>query len=153
VQDLLQFASETYAAYQMPITVYTDSNNLFFYREVEDASYTQDYSFMIVKPLPKMKKLKGSKKEKSVLQGRADMNNIMYGAEYKTIDPSCIELIEAIEQREYNKNDEPADDGKSDVDSIDSDDYTWLEDMDIMYEIIMSRPTQGRAVDSTRLIE
>jgi len=72
----------------------------------------------------------------------------MYGAGYKTIDPSCVELIEAIEQREYNKNDEPKDDGSTDVDSIDSDDYSWLEDMDIMYDIIMSRPAETQRNDN-----
>jgi PBSX family phage terminase large subunit len=153
VDDLMQFCSEIYAQFKKPITVYTDNNNLFYYREVMDLSYTNEYNFIIVKPLPKMKKLKGSKKEKSILQGRADMNNLMYGAGYKTIDPSCVELIAAIEQREFNKKGDPADDGRSDVDSIDSDDYSWLNDMDFMYDVIMTRPSNTPPIDTSNIIE
>jgi hypothetical protein len=149
----MQFCSEIYAQFNKPITVYTDNNNLFYYREIMDLSYTNKYNFIMVEPLPKMKKLKGSKKEKSILQGRADMNNLMYGAGYKTIDPSCVELIAAIEQREFDKKGNPADDGRSDVDSIDSDDYTWLEDMDFMYDVIMTRPSTTPPIDTSNIIE
>jgi PBSX family phage terminase large subunit len=137
VDDFLQFASEIYAKYKIPISVYIDTANLMFIQLVEEYSFTNDYGFIVLEKLPKMKRVKGANKAKSILQGRADMNEIKFGSGYTTIDPSCKQLIKAIQEREYNKKGEPADDGSSDVDSIDSYDYTWLKDMDFIYDIIM----------------
>jgi phage terminase large subunit len=137
VQDLLEFCTNIYARYKKPVTVFIDSANLMFKQLVEEYAMTNEFAFIIVEPLPKMKRLKGTNKNKSILQGRVDMNEIMFGSGYHTIDPSCINSIKAFEEREYNKNGEPADDGSSDVDSIDSSDYGWLKEMDFIYEIIM----------------
>jgi len=137
VDDFLQFASEIHARYKKVITVYIDSANLMFKQLVEEYSHSERYAFILVEALPKMKRIKGAKKEKSVLQGRADMNELMFGSGYCTIDPQCTELIKAIQEREYDKKGNPADDGSSDVDSIDSYDYTWLYDMDFIYDMIM----------------
>jgi hypothetical protein len=84
-----------------------------------------------------MKRLKKSNKAKSILQGRVDMNEIMFGSGYHTVDPECKQLIKAYLEREYDKNGNPADDGSSDVDSIDASDYGWLKEMDFIYETIM----------------
>ena len=73
----------------------------------------------------------------------------MFGSGYHTIDPSCTEVIKAFEEREYNKNGEPADDGSSDVDSIDGSDYGWLKEMDLIYEVIMSGNYKHDIVDNT----
>ena len=137
VDDFLQFCEQTYAKYKKPITVFIDSANLMFIQLVEEYSYTQKYSYIVLEKLPKMKKLKGAKKEKTILQGRVDMNELKFGSGYTTIDPSCTELIKAIQEREYDKKGNPADDGSSDVDSIDSYDYTWIKDMDFIYDMIM----------------
>jgi len=137
VDDFLQFCSEIYARYKIPITVFIDNANLMFIQLVEEYSYTTKYAFIVLEKLPKMKKIKGAKKEKSILQGRADMNELKFGSGYTTIDPSNKQLIKALQEREYNKKGEPADDGSSDVDSIDSYDYTWIKDMDFIYDIIM----------------
>ena len=137
VQDLLDFCENIYAMYKQPITLFIDSANLMFKQLVEEYAMTEKYSYILVEDLPKMKRLKGSNKNKSILQGRVDMNEIMFGSGYHTIDPSCTELIKAFEEREYNKKGEPADDGSSDVDSIDSSDYGWLKEMDFIYDMIM----------------
>ena len=137
VQDLLDFCTQIHARYNKALTVYIDSANLMFKQLVEEYSLTEQYKFILVEPLPKMKRLKGTNKNKSILQGRVDMNEIMFGSQYHTIDPSCTNSIKAFEEREYNKKGEPADDGSSDVDSIDSSDYGWLKEMDFIYEMIM----------------
>lgn len=137
VDDFLQFSEEIYAEYHLPITVYVDSANLMFKQLIEEYSMQQRYSFIIVENLPKMKRLKTANKNKSILQGRVDMNEIMFGSGYHTIDPSCKQLIKAFQEREYDKNGNPADDGSSDVDSIDGSDYGWLKEMDLIYDIIM----------------
>ena len=46
-------------------------------------------------------------------------------------------LIKAFYEAEYNKKGDRADDGTSDIDSLDSFEYSWLMDMDFMREIIL----------------
>ncbi len=136
--DILTFASTVYAKYKKPITLYLDSaNNTTLGMLIEEATYTKDYAWLIMKPLPKLKKRKGTRKEKRALQERIDVAEIMFGADYVHIDPVCKPLIKAIEECEYNDNGERADDGRSDMDSIDAFDYSWIDDMDIINDIIL----------------
>ena len=137
VNDFFDFASMIYAQHKMAMTVYIDTANLMFKQLIEEIAMSSEYHYVIVDKLPKMKRLKIAKKEKSILQGRVDMNEIMFGSGYHTIDPSCKETIKAFQEREYDKKGNPADDGSSDVDSIDSSDYGWLKEMDLIYDIIM----------------
>lgn len=137
VQDLLDYCEEIYDKYELAITVFIDNANLMFIQLFDEAITTQRYHYIIREKLPKMKMLKVSNKNKSILQGRVDFNEIMFGSGYHTIDPSCTEVIKAFEEREYNKKGEPADDGSSDVDTIDGSDYGWLKEMDFIYEMIM----------------
>jgi len=137
VQDLLDYCESIYIKYKLPITLFIDNANLMFIQLVDEYITTNRYHYIIRETLPKMKRVKGSNKNKSILQGRVDFNEIMFGSGYHTIDPSCTEVIKAFEEREYNKNGEPADDGSSDVDSIDGSDYGWLKEMDFIYEMIM----------------
>ena len=138
VQDLLEFARAIYVRHKLPITVYIDSANLMFIQLVEEMSMTNEYRFLIIEKSPKMTKFRHIKKDKSILQGRVDMNEIMYGSGYHTIDPKCKQLIKGTLEREYDKNGNPADDGSSDVDSIDASDYGWLKEGDFIYDTIMS---------------
>jgi hypothetical protein len=97
-----------------------------------------NYKYIDMKPLPKMKRRKHTKKEKSVIQERGEVTEIIFGANYCTIDPNeCPQLIKALESAEYNKKGELADDGRSDIDSIDGFWYSWLDDMDIIYDTIV----------------
>ena len=137
VQDLLDFAEEIYKEFGLAITLFIDTANLMFKQLVEEYSMSEKYAFLLVEDLPKMKRLRGVSKSKSILQGRVDMNEIMYGSGYHTIDPSCEQLIKGTFEREYNKKGDPADDGSSDVDSIDASDYGWLREMDFIYDTIM----------------
>lgn len=136
--DILTFASVIHARYNQPITMYLDSaNNTTLGMLLEDACLTEDYMWLMMKPLPKLKKRKGTRKEKRALQERIDVAEIMFGAEYVHIDPECKMLIKALEECEYNDKGERADDGRSDMDSIDAFDYTWIDDMDIINDIIL----------------
>lgn len=137
ITDLLNYCEEIHDTYGLPITVYVDTANLMFIQLFDNAILTNKYAYIIREKLPKMKRIKGSSKKKSILQGRADMNNVMFGSGYHTIDPSCKEVIKAFEEREYNKQGDPADDGSSDVDTIDASDYGWLKEMDLIYDIMM----------------
>ena len=137
VQDLLDFCEDIHAEFDMGLTVNIDSANLMFKQLVEEETMSNRYGYIIIENLPKMKRLKGTNRNKSILQGRVDMNEIMFGSGYHTIDPQCTQLIKAFYEREYDKKGNPADDGSSDVDSIDSSDYGWLREMDFIYDMIM----------------
>ena len=96
------------------------------------------YRFIDMKPLPKMKRRKATKKEKSVIQERGDVTELGFGADYFNVDPvECKQLVKALESAEYNKHGDLADDGRSDIDSIDAFWYSWLEDMDIINDTIV----------------
>ncbi len=137
VEAFLEFASTVYMRYKKAITVQIDSANLAFIQLIEEASMSKQYHFLIIEPLHKMKKRKGTRKIKTVLQERADMNEIMLAADYILISPDCPELIGGFEEREYDKQGNPADNGSSDVNSIDSWDYTWIKDIDFIHDIIL----------------
>lgn len=54
--------------------------------------------------------------------------NMLYAQGRKNVMASCEELIEAIENAVYDEKaseDERLDDGSSDIDSLDADEYTW----------------------------
>jgi hypothetical protein len=122
----------------MVIDLYLDSANNTTLGMLLKEKIAIKYRFINMKPLPKMKKRKGTKKEKLVIQERGDVTNIIFGANYCTIDPDgCPQLIKALESAEYNNKGILADDGRSDIDSVDAFWYSWIADMDIIYDMIV----------------
>ena len=80
---------------------------------------------------------RSSDKNKSSVQERIDITELMFGAQFITITPDAVKLIDAIEQAEYNNKNERADDGRSDIDSLDSFEYSWLKEKKLIKEIIL----------------
>lgn len=134
VDSFLLFAKEVYDTYKIPLSVYIDPANLSFKQLIEERSMTNEYSFMMIE---RLKKTKRNKKAKDAIQERVDFTEIMFGAGYVKIAPQCEELIKAFYEAEYNKKGDRADDGTSDIDSLDSFEYSWLQDMEFMREIIL----------------
>jgi hypothetical protein len=66
----------------------------------------------------------------------------MLASDFVRYHPSCKELIKATSEAEYDKNNERRDDGTVDVDSLDSEEYSWLDDMDKIEKYILSRRLQ-----------
>ena len=134
LRALLKFATKIYKKYNMPISVYIDPANLSFKQLVEEESFKTEYSWLMVERLSKRKR---SKTVKSAVQERIDFAEIMFGANYLTIDPSNRKLIKAFHEAEYNKHGDRADDGTSDIDSLDSFEYSWLDNMTFLKDIIL----------------
>jgi hypothetical protein len=63
----------------------------------------------------------------------------MLAADFVKYDSSCKELIKATSEAEYDKNNERRDDGTVDVDSLDSEEYSWLDDLELIEKYILSR--------------
>lgn len=135
--DILNFCHKLFLEHRKIIVLYIDSANNTTLGMILKQEIDLHYKFIDMKPLPKMKKRKDTKKEKSVIQERGDVTELAFAADYFTIDPGLKELIKAIEGAEYNNKGELADDGRSDIDSIDAFWYSWLEDMDIINDTIV----------------
>ena len=135
--DILNFCHKLFLEHKQIINLYIDSANNTTLGMILKQEIDLHYKFIDMKPLPKMKRRRKTKKEKSVIQERGEVSELAFGAEYFTIDPSLIQLIKALENAEYNKKGDLADDGRSDIDSIDAFWYSWLEDMDIINDTIV----------------
>lgn len=136
VSDFVVFAKQLNKLYPDNVfTVQIDTANKSFYDLVELA--TMQLSYILLEPLPKMKKRRTTNKKKSVIQERIDVSEVMFGAGYVSINSECTELIKALEEAEYDKNGDLKDDGTTDIDSIDSWWYSWIKDMDLIWEMIV----------------
>ena len=131
--DLIQFCHKVYNQTQKTISVYIDPANLTFKQLVQEETYKQENKFIFVESFMK----RSSDKNKSSVQERIDITELMFGAQFITIAPDAVKLIDAIEQAEYNNKNERADDGRSDIDSLDSFEYSWLKEKKLIKEIIL----------------
>jgi len=137
-EDIMKFTQKIYLKYKMALTIFLDTaNNTTMGMLLEEQTLTQEYSYVIMGYLNKLKKRKGTNKKKSAIQERIDVLEIMFGSSYITIAPHNKQLIKAIESAEYDKNGDRLDNGTSDIDSIDSLEYSWLMEMDFIYDMIM----------------
>ena len=130
---LMEFCSTIYAKLKKPITLFIDPANLTFIQLVEEQTYKEAYKFVYVDKIVK----RASDKNKTSIQERIDLTEIMFGADFLTITPKAKDLIAAFEQAEYNAKNERADDGRSDIDSLDSFEYSWLKEKKLIREIIL----------------
>jgi hypothetical protein len=135
--DILNFCHKLFLEHKQIINLYIDSANNTTLGMILKQEIDLHYKFIDMKPLPKMKRRRKTKKEKSVIQERGEVSELAFGAGYFIIDPSLLQLIKALENAEYNKKGDLADDGRSDIDSIDAFWYSWLEDMDIINDTIV----------------
>jgi hypothetical protein len=122
---------------------------------LEELTYEEEYKFVMIGYLNKLKKRHGTNKKKSAIQERIDVAELMFAADYLTIDNTndqCEELITAIQEAQY-KNGVRQDDDTTNVDSLDSLEYSWIMEMDIIYDSIMSKPTAQTQTNRGDLIE
>jgi hypothetical protein len=146
-KQIMQFCEKIYLLHdEMPITLYLDSaNNTTLGMLLQDYTYTEEYSYVMMGRLNKLKKRKETGKKKSAIQERIDVTEIMFAANYLTIDNTnerCEELVTAIQEAQYNKNGVRLDDKTVNVDSLDSLEYAWLMEMDMIYTTIMNSATK-----------
>jgi hypothetical protein len=131
--DLIAFCNNIYAKLKKPISVYIDPANLTFKQLVEEKTYLEENKHIFVENFMK----RSNEKNKSSVQERIDLTEIMFGADFISITPKATQLIAAIEQAEYSNKNERADDGRSDIDSLDSFEYSWLKEKKVIRDIIL----------------
>jgi phage terminase large subunit len=131
--DLITFCNNIYAKLKKPISVFIDPANLTFKQLVEEQTYLEQNKHIFVESFMK----KSSDKNKTSVQERIDITEIMFGSDFISITPKAQNLIAAIEQAEYGNKNERADDGRSDIDSLDSFEYSWLKEKKVIRDIIL----------------
>jgi hypothetical protein len=140
IDRFLEQAEVVHDRFGMGMTIWVDSANKDFKDTLAREIIRRNVWYLVIGDLNKLRKIdrikpkRGEikKKDISAIQGRIDLKNRMLGADFYKIDPSCPELIKAHEEAEYDKWNDRLDDGTVDVDSLDSDEYSWLDDMDII---------------------
>lgn len=92
-----------------------------------------------VSKINKSKKMK-SLKNKSALEERIYITNIMLGSGYLYVGDKCQHLIQALETAEYHPDTGiRLDNGTYNIDSIDAFEYSWLEYLLEIYDYIIQR--------------
>ena len=156
-KDIMEFCEKIFLMYERPLTMYLDSaNNTTIGMLLEDYCMTQEYAYVVMGRLNKLKKRKGTNKQKSAIQERIDVAEIMFAADYLTIDNSQDrneELVTALQEAQYDKNGNRLDNDTVNVDSLDSLEYAWIMEMDFIYDMILSGHTQQHKIDANSILE
>jgi PBSX family phage terminase large subunit len=133
VDEFLRYAKSIHEWWGKAISVYIDPANLTFKQLVEQKSYEDEYSFIVIDNFIKL----SSEKGKSSVQERIDLTEIMWGSNFLTVSPKCKNFIKATQEAEYNDRNERADDGRSNIDSLDAFEYSWLKEKKLIKDIIL----------------
>ena len=81
-------------------------------------------NYIIIRYWTKQKK---NEKERNAVTERINLFNLALArTNFVQIDKSCKQLIKAIEEAEWDKEMERLDDGSTDVDSLDSMEYSFV---------------------------
>ena len=94
-----------------------------------------------------MKRLKGKcivqrivKNKSNEIEKRISTTNLMLGADFIEIDPSCTYLVKALDLAEYDKEGKPKDDTKTlFTDALDAFYYSWIRNLTHMRNIILRK--------------
>lgn len=74
---------------------------------------------------------------KQALKERMNMTNLMFGADMLRIDKRCTELVSALNNTPYGKDDQRLDDDTTNVDSLDSMEYASIPEYKPLRDKIM----------------
>lgn len=135
-EDLLAFMQSAYDMFGKFMTLEIDSANKFFWSYVGKEKLRKGMGFFKVIPTDKTAK---GEKEHDAIEERIKTANLMFGADHMIIDPQCKPLIKAIEGSERTKDGGRLDDGSVDVDSLDSWEYSWMQDIMTIQNAILRR--------------
>jgi hypothetical protein len=161
IDRFFEQAEIAYNKFGMVMTIWVDSANKDFKDTLAREIMRRSVRYLIIGDLNKMNRLdkvqaKRSeirKKDMSVIQGRINLTTRMFGSNFIKIDPSNDGLIRAFQEAEYDKWNDRLDDGSTEIDRIDSFEYTWLDDMDIIDEMIFIKRGVENAVKQQKKVE
>jgi hypothetical protein len=126
------------------IEVFVDSANKSFYILLRDGAKSRKMSYLIVK---KVNKKNETLTSKSAIEERIETFIIMLGANYVRIDKECKELINAIQNAVRDKNGNRKDDDTTNVDSLDSMEYSWKSKIGRILKMIEGLEVKDGKID------
>ena len=132
--DLIDFLDEIHLEYNKFITVEVDSAAKHFWSFVNKEKVRRMLGYFKIVPTNKQPK---GQKEYSSIEERIKTANLMFGADFIGIDTSCKELIKAIDESERDEKGNRRDDGLVNMDSIDSWEYSWMQDINQITNAIL----------------
>jgi PBSX family phage terminase large subunit len=144
IERFFEQAEIAHKRFNMGMTVWVDSANRDFKDTLAREIIRRNVWYLVVGDLNKMKRLDKvqtrrneiRKKDISVIQGRINLTTRMFGSDFLKIDPSNKGLIRAFQEAEYDKWNDRLDDGSTEIDRIDSFEYCWLDDSEIINDKI-----------------
>jgi hypothetical protein len=147
IERFFEQAEIAHKRFGMGMTVWVDSANRDFKDTLAREIIRRNVWYLVVGDLNKMKRLDKvqtrrneiRKKDISVIQGRINLTTRMFGSDFILIDPSSPSnqgLIKAFQEAEYDKWNDRLDDGSTEIDRIDSFEYSWLDDSEIINDKI-----------------
>lgn len=122
--DLFKCLYQWRKEFNKPIEIYVDSANKFFYSTIRNRAIRERLSWVTVR---KVDKTKEDETIDSAIEERIQLTNLMFGANtFKCSNhPSMFELKKAFSQSKRNEKGKRIDDGKANVDSLDSWEYSF----------------------------
>lgn len=140
-ERFFEFMNECKEKYGMTFKVYIDSASKHFWNYLKKEKARRGIGGYIIKEVNKRPRLTkpsdGTNKFSSAIEERISMGNIMFGADWCKLDVSCRQLAKALNECERDKNGNRRDDGTTDIDSLDSFEYAWLDDTKLIHSAIL----------------
>jgi PBSX family phage terminase large subunit len=125
-EDFFDFMEDYWLEFGKPLKVYVDSANKTFWKYLRKEKVRRGIGRFTIQPVNKSIR---HKKETDAIEERIQITNLMFGADYLLIDKDNKELIRALNEAERDKNDNRKDDSSTNVDSLDSLEYCFLDDI------------------------
>ena len=133
--DFFMFAEECYKTYGKVMRAYVDSAAKHFWSYLKRERIRRAIGYVIIEETNKQPR--GEKYDSAIEERIAIMNLMCALPGYMQIDPSCKHLIKALIECERDANGNRRDDGTTDIDSLDSCEYGWLDDIPMIESAIL----------------
>lgn len=147
--DFFQFMEEATLEFNKPIRVFIDNAEKTIIEYWKREQMRRRARGFIIERANKQPRLD----KKEAIEERIKTLNIMCGAEYVEIDASCTRLIKAIQMAERDKQGKRKDDGTTDVNSLDAFEYSWLDDIPMIHNVILRTRYADRIPEKPRTVK
>jgi len=137
VKDFFDFYEEISLKYNKRIRVEIDSASLSFIKVARSyqAQNGGRYKDIIIEGTNKKRKIS----KYGYIESRIVLTNLLIGAGRLNVNKKCTQLLEAFELAQYNNKGERVDNGTSDIDSLDSFEYSILYVLETLYNATLNR--------------
>lgn len=133
--DLVKFCKYYGELYRTNINVFIDSASLSFYKVVTNLLNVLNVGGIFIS---KVNKRKGINKESNIAS-RIMLTQLLMSTKRLHIQQQCDNLLNALETAQYDNNGVRKDDGTSDIDSLDSFEYSFLNYIDTIYSSVIRK--------------